>query len=107
MHVCPKCGYREPPIWLNHQFQQHVSYARVEDFEEYYPDLAKQIRKGGYLTSDKNCYYRRSTKGAPYIHRWIKEYGPKGYHLDYEKAPIKQDTVDQNQKTIKEYQVTK
>lgn len=26
MRVCPKCGYREPPIWLNHQFQQQDEY---------------------------------------------------------------------------------
>jgi len=102
MQVCPKCGYREPSIWLNHQFQQHVSYARVEDFEKHYPHLAKQIRRGGYLTSDEHCYYRRSSKGAPFIHRWVKEYGPKGFHLDYEKSPIKKDTVDQNQTQLSE-----
>lgn len=102
MKVCPKCGYREPPIWLNHQFQQHVTYARVEDFEQYYPNLAKQIVKAGYVTSDEYCYYRRSKKGAPFIHRWSKEYGPKGFHLDYEKSPFKKDTVDLTQKRLLE-----
>lgn len=102
MRVCPKCGYREPPIWLNHQFQQHVSYARVEDFEKYYPHLAKRIVKAGYVTSDKYCYYRRSSKGAPFIHRWSKEYGPKGFHLDYEKSNLKKEWVDPTQKKLLE-----
>ena len=101
MRVCPKCGYREPDIWLHHQFQQHVDYTRIEDFEREYPELARAMLKAGHVTSDKYYYYRRTKKGAPFIHRWSKAYGPRGFHLDYEKAPFK-EKVDRNQKKLLE-----
>lgn len=84
MKVCPQCGYREPSIWLNHQFQQHVQYCRIEDFEAHYPELAKDLEKGGDLVSDTHYFYRL-TISSPFVYRWEKEYGEKGYHLDYEK----------------------
>jgi len=85
MEICPHCGYREPQIWLNHQFQQHITYARFEDFKQFYPDLAKKLQYPGAITSDDYCYYRL-TISSPFVYRWLKEYGEEGYHLDYEKA---------------------
>ena len=89
MDVCPKCGHHDPPIWLNHKFQQHITYCRVEDFKKFYPELAKQLQYPGDITSDDFYYYRLTTT-SPFVYRWLKEYGEKGYHLNYEK-PSKED----------------
>lgn len=90
MKRCPKCGYRDPPIWLNHQFQQHIEYTHIDSFRMTHPDLAKNLKKNGDLTEDEYCFYRWASN-SPYVYRWLKEYGEKGYHLDYEKGHKKED----------------
>jgi hypothetical protein len=84
MKVCPKCGYRDNPIWLNHQYQLHIEYCFLEQFNEAYPNLTMKMR--GEITEDDFYYYRVTTRGKPCVYRWLKTLGLQGYHLDYEKG---------------------
>lgn len=85
MKVCPRCGYEDQPFWLNHQWQQHIEYCRIEDFKGDYPILASQLTKLGSITSDDNFYYRLTRRGT-FVYRWAKKLGSDAYHWDYEAA---------------------
>ena len=46
--VCPKCGYRDLPIWRNSRFYFNVDIARIEDIEYWDSSLATAIKKGNF-----------------------------------------------------------
>jgi hypothetical protein len=85
MRVCPNCGFEEEPIWLNHQWQQHIEYCSIQDFRAYYPALASKLTKPGTTISDSYSYYRLTNRGT-FVYRWPKKLGPDAYHWNYEAA---------------------
>jgi len=44
MRVCPHCGYRDPECWRNLRWSNYVEYCALEEFEDYEPELAAEIR---------------------------------------------------------------
>ena len=53
MRVCPKCGYREPPIWRNRMAKRlYVQYCRIDELEFWDQDLAKELKEKKYVFKD-------------------------------------------------------
>lgn len=58
MRVCPKCGFIDPPHWKHSKFSYHIDTISPENFKMLYPKLAKNLKKAGAITEDKDNYYR-------------------------------------------------
>jgi len=84
MKACPECGYRDPPYWRHHRWQQHIDFCHIEDLAENKHELAEKLKPNSAEAEDEYNFYRHTDKG-PWIYRWSKEYGKKGYHLNFEK----------------------
>ncbi len=72
MRVCPKCGFIDPPHWKHCKFSYHIDSIDFESFEMLYPKLAKNLKKGGDITEDKDYYYRLTKKSKAFVHRKAK-----------------------------------
>lgn len=77
MDICPKCGYEDPIIWRQNRWVHNVSYARIEDFQEYYSEF-KDLQPGE-TRSDRLCYYYRGKKARAFVYRWSRRLGPTYY----------------------------
>jgi len=75
--TCPRCGYEDPPYWLESPWVKHVDYCRIEDFQREYAELADI--QPGKVRSDKTCYYYRGKKQKLFVYRWPKFLGPQYY----------------------------
>jgi len=67
MKVCPKCGYRDPPIWRNTLRRLFAEHCHISDLEIWNPELAAALKEKRYLCI-KGVKYRLNKKGA-YVHR--------------------------------------
>lgn len=79
MRVCPKCGYRENPLWRHSRFDFNADYMRFEEAM-----TQKELEKICEFLKDKNnfvpfipnggpyTYYRRGTGGL-YLYRVLTE----------------------------------
>lgn len=84
MRVCPQCGFNDPPMWITTPYRVHCDYCRIEDFEQYYPEI--KLEKGE-RKADGLCAYKRSKTGK-YVERqylrdnpdaltnWVPDYEP-------------------------------
>lgn len=45
MRICPKCGYREHPIWRPRRSRVFCDYAKTEDIKYILPELYTNIEK--------------------------------------------------------------
>lgn len=41
---CPNCGYEDPVIWRHRQYSVYTDYTKVEELEDWDPDLAGKIQ---------------------------------------------------------------
>ena len=60
MRVCPCCGYQDPRYWKHAKWSYHIDTCSWETFKTEYPELAKNLQKGGpcSITEDKDFVYR-------------------------------------------------
>ena len=71
MRVCPKCGYIDPPEWKHCKYSYHIDNISFDNFKQLYPELAKNFKRGGDLTEDKDYVYRL-TKTELFVSRKAK-----------------------------------
>lgn len=91
MRECPKCGYRDPPIWRSYRYMTDVDQTRYEDFieecttGEYKDHPEWKNIKMGEIVEDKCNYYRRSSNRnqGRYVLKWPKFYGRDYYKTRY------------------------
>ena len=91
MRVCPKCGYVDPAYWKHVRFSYHIDSCNWETFKTEYPDLAKNLRKGGDITEDKDYYYRLTKNQIVVLRKakieWTEFQGNPFGAEKYEKFP--------------------
>ena len=44
MFVCPKCGFKDKPCWRAHRYMLYVVYCRIDELEQFRPDLVAKLR---------------------------------------------------------------
>ena len=71
MRVCPKCSFIDPAYWKHVKFSYHIDSCSLEDFQREYPELSKNLKHGGDITEDKDCFYRLN-KMCTFIFRKAK-----------------------------------
>jgi hypothetical protein len=67
MRVCPKCGYRDPPIWRNTARRLYQEHCHITDLELWNPKLA-DILKNQKFVCINGVKYKLNPKGT-YVHR--------------------------------------
>ena len=71
MFVCPKCGFKDSPIWKACNWELYAVYCRIDELESFDKELADILRAN--KETEKGAYYYRLTKSG-YVHRIVKEY---------------------------------
>ena len=91
MRVCPKCGYIDPAHWKHVRFSYHIDSCNWETFQTEYPELAKNLTKGGAITEDKDYYYRLTKNKIVVLRKakveWTEFQGNPFGAEKYEKFP--------------------
>ena len=41
---CPNCGYEDPVIWRHRQYAVYTDYTKLEELQDWDPDLAEKIQ---------------------------------------------------------------
>ena len=115
MKVCPKCGFREDPMWKPLAWRIYWDYADLDSFVRGYPQLSsfalnppeKQKCEQGnfYFHFEDEYYYYQVT--TPKSKRQLVRRFPKGYESManrelFEKTPSEKDTPDIFQKRLLE-----
>ena len=44
-YVCPKCGWKDSPCWRNARFYMYCTTCRIDELEEFEPDIAKKLKE--------------------------------------------------------------
>lgn len=80
MYACPKCGYRDPPIWHTYRWITDMFQCRYEDFIQYYDQRFLQLEPGE-IKDDCTYFYRRTNErnGGAFVQRWPKVLGKEYY----------------------------
>ena len=115
MRVCPKCGYRENPMWKPLAWRLYWEYAPLEGFKEGYPELASltenlltkhKCKVGNFYFhfEDKFYYYQITTKRATrnLVRRFPKGYESMANRNLFEKTPSEKGRDDIFQKKLLE-----
>ena len=103
MKVCPKCGFRDNPLWRHSRFDYNADYMRWEDFQTEFPEVAK------LLEGQKNhvpipllgyVFYRRGTGGLQVYRVATEDYKMPRERKDHRKEakPKKIDVVEEMDK---------
>lgn len=56
--LCPRCGYPNLPLWRSSTFDYDREIAPWDQFEEYYPELARKITPGQDVQLGEYTYRR-------------------------------------------------
>ena len=75
MKICPKCGFRDNPLWRHSRFDYNADYMSWEDFQTEFPDVAKLLegqRNHVPISLLGYVFYRRGTGGLQ-VYRVAKE----------------------------------
>ena len=82
MRVCPKCGYIDLAIWKHIPFSYYLDGCSYENFQIYYPKMAKQIVNG--IVEDKHYNYKLTRNK-----RWVQRKAKIDYDfkVDFERTP--------------------
>ena len=72
MRVCPKCGYRDLPVWRNAWHKRFTDVTRIGDLEIFSPELYKKILDSPKFYTDGLYNYKLSKRG--YVIRILKEH---------------------------------
>lgn len=98
MKVCPKCGYIDDRMWRAVPWRRQVDYARMDLFEEKYPEFAVALKNGKPFVIDKPFVYRSPGKKL-FVERVdiyvFEAYGKKAFQGGYEAVNHKQDPYQQ------------
>jgi len=67
LRVCPRCGFRDSPIWRNRMAKRlYVQYCRIDELIEWEPELAKELQEKKYVFKN-GVKYKLTLKG--YVER--------------------------------------
>jgi hypothetical protein len=77
MRVCPKCGYKDNPLWQHSRFDYNADYMRFEEAinDKFLSVVCEFLKdKENFVPFDYYglIYYRRGTGGI-YLYRVAKE----------------------------------
>ena len=79
MRVCPKCGYKDDPNWRQSNFKWNADFTEFSNFQQMYPEMAKQILQTKWQEDDYFLY--KLTKGMKVIRMAKFEYTKEMYNL--------------------------
>ena len=115
MKECPKCGFKDDPMWKPLAWRIYWEYAPLEDFRRGYPQLAdltknpkKKIKcEAGnfyYHFDDEFFYYQVTTKKATrqMVRRFPKGYESMANRNLFEKTPSEKGEDDIFQRKLSE-----
>lgn len=57
MFVCPKCGYHDEPCWRAHRYMLYVVYCRIDELEQFRPDLVARLRENPDIEDGPFAYH--------------------------------------------------
>jgi hypothetical protein len=72
MRVCPKCGYRDLPIWRNAWHKRFTDVTTLDSLKDWDMELAKKIEDNPSLYFDGLYNYHLSKRG--YVVRILREH---------------------------------
>lgn len=84
--VCPKCNYKDSPIWKPLFWKLYGSYADMTDFLKEHPLLAKTMLETG-KAEDEHFIYEKHGKTRVMVHRFPKAFLMMRDSKLYEKTP--------------------
>ncbi|MEM2108145.1 MAG: hypothetical protein QXL10_02535 [Candidatus Bathyarchaeia archaeon] len=89
MKLCPRCGYRDNPLWRHSRFDFDADYMRFDDAESVSElrEVTEFLRdKGNFVpfTRDGYVFYRRGTGGL-----WLYRVAAENYRVPRERKKHK------------------
>lgn len=102
MKVCPKCGFRESPLWKPLYWKLYWWYMPLADFKREFPKYTflpfkslrtKKCVEGNftYHFEDQFYYYKVAGKTRKMIHRFPKGFESVANKKLFEKTPSEKD----------------
>jgi len=104
LKICPKCGYKDDPIWKPYFFHLYWEYAPLPDFKGEVPEkLVRKYCEVGdfyYHFEDDLYYYQVGGKTRRVIRRFPKGWESMVNRKLYEKTPSEKGMDDPYQKKL-------
>jgi len=69
MRVCPKCGYKDPPIWRSQTHKRYTDYCHKDELLYWNKPLYEKLTKNKLITTITIPPFRYHITKAGYIHR--------------------------------------